>query len=64
MGNFNVEPFCNQHKLKSLNKDPTCFKNVDKPSCIDLFLTSSSKCFEDCLTLETDLTDFHKLIAT
>ena len=40
------------------------FKNVDKPSCIDLFLTSNSKCFEDCLTLETGLSDFHKLIVT
>ena len=43
---FNVEPneanmnvFFNQHKLKSLNKEPTCFKNVHKPSYIDLSLT-------------------------
>ena len=70
-GDFNVEPneanmktFCNQYKLNSLNKEPTCFKNVNKPSCIDLFLTNNSKCFEDCLTLETGLSDFHKLIAT
>ena len=68
---FNVEPneanmnvFFNQYKLKSLNKEPTCFKNVNKPSCIDLFLTNNSKCFEDCLTLETGLSDFHKLIVT
>ena len=71
IGDFNVEPneanmkaFCNQYKLKSLNKEPTCFKNVNKPSCIDLFLTNNSKCFEDCLTLETGLSDFHKLIVT
>ena len=68
IGDFNVEPneanmktFCNQYKLKSLNKEPTCFKNVNKPSCIDLFLTNNSKCFEHCLTLETGLSDFHKL---
>ena len=43
---FNVEPneanmnvFFNQYKLKSLNKEPTCFKNVNKPSYIDLSLT-------------------------
>ena len=49
IGDFNVEPneanmkaFCNQYKLKSLNKEPTCFKNVNKPSCIDLFLTKDS----------------------
>ena len=71
IGDFNVEPneanmktFCNQYKLKSLNKEPTCFKNVNKPSCIDSFLTNNSKCFEDCLTLETGLSDFHKLIVT
>ena len=69
MSDFNVEPdettmkaFCNQYKLKSLNKDPTCFKNVDKSSCIDLFLSNNSKCVEDCLTLETGLSDFHELV--
>ena len=59
-----MKTFCNQYKLKSLNKEPTCFKNVNKPSCIDLFLTNNSKCFEDCLTLETGLSDFYKLIVT
>ena len=59
-----MKAFCNQYKLKSLNKEPTCFKNVNKPSCIDLFLTNNSKCFKDCLTLETGLSDFHKLIVT
>ena len=59
-----MKAFCNQYKLKSLNKEPTCFKNVNKPSCIDLFLTNNSKCFEDCLTLETGLSDFHKLVVT
>ena len=68
---FNVEPneanmktLCNEYKLKSLNKEPTCFQNVNKPSCIDLFLTNNSKCFEDCLTLETGLSDFHQMIVT
>ena len=59
-----MKVFWNQYKLKSLNKDPTCFKNVNKLSCIDLLLTNNSKCFENCLTLETGLSDFHKLIAT
>ena len=71
MNDFNVEPdetnmkaSCNQCKLKYLNEEPTCFKNVDKTSCIGSFLTNSSKCFEDCLTLETGLSDFHKLFVT
>ena len=59
-----MKAFCNQYKLKSLNKEPTCFKNVNKPSSIDLFLTNNSNCFKDCLTLETGLSDFRKLIVT
>ena len=42
MDDFNVDVkevslhlFCNQYKLTSLNKDPTCYKNTDN-SCIDL----------------------------
>ena len=71
MGDYNVDVketnmkvFCNQHKFKALNEEPTCFKNFNNPSCIDLFLTNSSKSFEICFTLETGMSDFHKLIIT
>ena len=70
-GDFNVDVkevslhlFCNQYKLKSLNKDPTCYKNIDNPSCIDLFLTNSAKSFESTCTIEAGLSDFHKLVVT
>ena len=33
-------------------------------SCIYLFLTNSSKCFEDCLASETGVSNFHKIIVT
>ena len=29
-----------------------------------MFLTHNSNCFQDCLTLETDLSDFQKFIIT
>ena len=48
----------------ALNEEPACSNNFDNPSCIDLFLTNSSKSFEKCLTLETGISDFHKLIIT
>ena len=71
MDDFHVEPyetnmkvFCNHYKLKSLIKDPTSFKSIDKSSSIDLLLTSSSKCFKNCLSLQICLSDFHKLIMT
>ena len=48
MADFNVDVkdatfhlFCNQHKLKSLNKDPTCSKNIGNSSCIDILLNNS-----------------------
>ena len=56
--------FCNQYELKSLNKAPTCYKNIDNPSCIDLILTNSAKSFKSTCTIETDLSDFHKLVVT
>ena len=71
MGDFNVRftevtmaAFCDEYKLKTLNKEPTCFKNYMSPSCIDLFLTNCPKSFESTLTIETGLSDFHKLIVT
>ena len=48
----------------ALNEEPICFKNVNSPSCIDFFLTNSSKIFETRLTLETGMSDFHKLLIT
>ena len=71
MGDFNVgfteanmTAFCNEYKLKALNKEPTCFINYISPSCIDLFVTNCRKGFESTLTIETGLSDFHKIIVT
>ena len=48
IGDFNVEisdshmdSFCAIYHLKSLIKEPTCYKTPEKPSCIDLILTNS-----------------------
>ena len=45
IGDFNSEMcedamkvFCSTYNLKNLVDEPTCFKNVDNPSCIDLIL--------------------------
>ena len=61
---INVKVSSNQHLLKALKEKPTCFNNFNNPSCIDIFLTNSSKSFEKLLTLETGMSDFHKLIIT
>ena len=43
-------------------KEPTCYKNPDNPSCIDLFLTNRPRTFQCTTTIETGISDFHKLV--
>ena len=66
LGDFNVEmndeymiEFCSNYGLTSLIKEPTCFKNPENPSCIDLILTNQHKSFQNSCTYETQLSDFH-----
>ena len=67
-GDFNVgidensmKNFCDINCLKSLIKEPTCFKNPDKPTCIDLILTNRPNIFQHSSTFERGLSDFHLL---
>ena len=59
-----MDEFCSTYNLKSLISSPTCFKNPENPSCIDLILTNHPKSFQQSCTLETGLSDFHKLTIT
>ena len=59
-----MEKFCASCSLKSLIKEPTCFKSVDNPSCIDLILTNHPKCFQNSGVYETGIFNFHKLTFT
>ena len=47
-----------------MSKQKTCFKNPDRLTCIDLTPTNSSRSFPATCTVETGLSDFHKLIVT
>ena len=71
MGDFNSEmsetsmnSFCNLYNLKCLVQEPTCYKNPERPSCIDLFLSNCENHFLKTEIIETRLSDFHKLIIT
>ena len=71
LGDFNSEPtesavrdFCEIYSCKNLIKDNTCFKNPSKPSCIDLIITNRPKSFQNSVTVETGLSDFHKMTLT
>ena len=50
--------------LTKLVNEPTCYKNVNNPSCIDLILTNRSKSFQNTTAIETGLSDFHKMTIT
>ena len=68
LGDFNagieettMKSFCESYNLTSLIKQPTCFKNPEKPSCIDLTLTNRPKSFQTTCVIETGLSDFHRM---
>ena len=54
--------FCDTYKLRSLVKHPTCFKNPEIQSCIDLLSTNKPLSFQTTTVIETGLSDFHKMI--
>ena len=71
IGRFNSEiskkllhDFCNVYNLESLSNTPTCFKNPENPSCIELLLTNSKHNFDETVVLESGLSVFHKLVVS
>ena len=59
-----LSDFCNIYNLFSLVKKPTCFKNPYNQSCIDLFLTNRTRSFQNTVTIERGISDFHKMVIT
>ena len=60
----NTKSFLEEHNLKNLVKEPTCYKNPQNPSCIDWILTNKSRYFKNTTTIDFGLSDFHKMILT
>ena len=56
--------FCDSYDLRSLIKEPTCYKNPENSSCLDLILTNNPKCFKGSCVVETSLSDFHRMTVT
>ena len=57
-GDFNVQEednslkeFLDELNAKKMVKDKTCFKFLDNPSCIDLFITNSYQSFQKTTTV-------------
>ena len=71
IGDFNSEineismsEFCDVYNLSNLIKEPTCFKNPENPSSIDVILANKSRSFQNSKALEMGLSDHHKLVVT
>ena len=47
--------------MKTLITEPTCYKNAQNPSLIDLILTNKPKGFHSSMCIETGMSDFHKM---
>ena len=68
LGDFNCEKeknnmptFCESFDLTNLINSPTCYKNPDNPKCIDLMMTNFPKRFQTSMTIDTGISDFHKM---
>ena len=68
-GDFNIEEtslsdFLLVYNLKNLVNDKTCFKSLNNPTTIDLFLTNSKKSFQNTCSISTGISDFHNMVIT
>ena len=70
MGDFNTRPddknfraFYEGHDLFNLIKDKSCFKSASG-TCIDLIFTNRKVSFKNTCTIDTGVSDFHRMIFT
>ena len=71
IGNFHAEEsepclskFVFEMNAKNIAKEPTCYKSLSNPNCIDLVITNSSSSFQNTKTISRGLSDFHKMVIT
>ena len=71
IGDFNVSTnhnsminFCDLNGLRNLVNVPTCYKNFDNLTSINLVLTNRPSYFQRSTVFETGLSDFHLLTIT
>ena len=64
MSKPSLDEFCQTYNLESIVNKPTCFKNPKNPSCIDLALTNKQERLLKAKTVETGLSDFHKMVVS
>ena len=43
-------------------KEKTCFKSMNNSTCVDLLISNKEKCFKSAASIDTGLSDFHKMV--
>ena len=61
---ISIKKLWNSFDLTSLLNKPTCFKNLKRPSCVDVILTNSPHSFQNSCIIERGLFDFHRMVVT
>ena len=56
--------FNSKYSSKNIVKDPTCFKNINNPTTIDLIITNIPRSCINTKTFVNSLSDFHALVTT
>ena len=71
IGDFNAEDsepilsqFLSIYNAKNIVKSKTCFKSIENPSCIDLFITNKPMSFQNTIAFCTGLSDHHRMVVT
>ena len=59
-----MKTFCGNYSLQNLIKQPTCYKNPSRPTCIYLILTNVPRSFQSTCVIETGLSDFYLMTLT
>ena len=59
-----MQSFCDNYSLKIIIRQPTCYNNFGKPTCINLILTNMPRSFQSICVIETGLSDFHLMTLT
>ena len=54
-----IKDFCDNYTLKSLIRQPTCYKSASNPTCIDSSITNTLKKFQ-----RTCVLGFHLIAVT
>ena len=58
------DTFLQDYDAKNIVKEKSCFKSIENPSCVDLFITKSVNSFQHTKVISSGLSDCHTMVVT